>query len=129
MRFRKLRIAWSAFWGLACVLLIVLWVRSYRWIDKVYRVGTVNTTILDSDFGDLILNRVPVLTPADETEWNFVAREHCGSNSTPLREQFRLRSRFTWLASPNRFLGSAPHSFFAVMFGVAFAMPWIRWRF
>jgi hypothetical protein len=31
MRFRKLRIAWSVFWGLACVLLIVLWVRSY-WI-------------------------------------------------------------------------------------------------
>jgi hypothetical protein len=29
MRFRKLRIAWSVFWGLACVLLIVLWVRSY----------------------------------------------------------------------------------------------------
>src|SRR3954466_10399403 len=29
MRFRKLRIAWSAGWGLACVLLIVLWVRSY----------------------------------------------------------------------------------------------------
>jgi hypothetical protein len=29
MRFRKLRIAWSVFCGLACVLLIVLWVRSY----------------------------------------------------------------------------------------------------
>src|SRR5438105_1666000 len=31
MRFRKLRIAWSVFWGLAAVLLIALWVRSY-WI-------------------------------------------------------------------------------------------------
>jgi hypothetical protein len=31
MRFRKLRIAWSVLWGLACVLLIVLWVRSYWW--------------------------------------------------------------------------------------------------
>jgi len=29
MRFRKLRIAWSVVWGLACVSLIVLWVRSY----------------------------------------------------------------------------------------------------
>ncbi len=29
MRFRKLRIAWSVVWGLAAVLLIVLWVRSY----------------------------------------------------------------------------------------------------
>src|SRR4051794_4036182 len=31
MRFRKLRIAWSVFWGVACVLLIVLWVRSNKW--------------------------------------------------------------------------------------------------
>ena len=28
MRYRKLRIAWSVVWGLAAVLLIVLWVRS-----------------------------------------------------------------------------------------------------
>ena len=29
MKFRKLRIAWSVVWGVAAVLLIVLWVRSY----------------------------------------------------------------------------------------------------
>ncbi len=34
MRFRKLRIAWSVAWGLAAVLLIVLWVRSYYRIDS-----------------------------------------------------------------------------------------------
>src|SRR3954471_9786861 len=28
MRYRKLRIAWSVFWGVTCVLLIGLWVRS-----------------------------------------------------------------------------------------------------
>ena len=33
MRFRKLRIAWSVVWGIACVLLIVLWVRSYWSVD------------------------------------------------------------------------------------------------
>src|SRR3954464_3028735 len=36
MKFRKLRISWSVFWGLACVLLIVLWVRSQTWIDQVF---------------------------------------------------------------------------------------------
>jgi hypothetical protein len=35
MKFRKLRIAWSVFWGLACVLLIALWVRSYWRADTV----------------------------------------------------------------------------------------------
>ena len=33
MKYRKLRIAWSMLWGVACLLLIALWVRSYRWRD------------------------------------------------------------------------------------------------
>src|SRR6476660_9850969 len=37
MRFRKLRIAWSVICGIACVLLIVLWVRSYWWRDSISR--------------------------------------------------------------------------------------------
>ena len=37
MRYRKLRIAWSVVMGIACVLLIVLWVRSY-WIQYIVRV-------------------------------------------------------------------------------------------
>jgi hypothetical protein len=35
MRFRKLRIAWSVLWGLAAVLLIVLWVRSGERFDGI----------------------------------------------------------------------------------------------
>src|SRR4051812_16865232 len=46
MRFRKLRIAWSVFWGLACVLLIVLWVRSYWMADYIFsrHVGMCSAT-------------------------------------------------------------------------------------
>jgi len=33
MKYRKLRIAWSVGWGLFCMLLVVLWVRSYWWRD------------------------------------------------------------------------------------------------
>jgi hypothetical protein len=33
MRYRKLRISWSVACVIACVLLIVLWVRSYWWAD------------------------------------------------------------------------------------------------
>jgi hypothetical protein len=29
MKYRKLRIAWSIGWGVLCLLLVVLWVRSY----------------------------------------------------------------------------------------------------
>jgi hypothetical protein len=36
MKFRKLRILWSVLCGLACVLLIVLWVRSYWRTEEVF---------------------------------------------------------------------------------------------
>ena len=42
MRFRKLRIAWSVACGLACVLLIVLWARSYWWCDNCYIASRIN---------------------------------------------------------------------------------------
>ena len=35
MKYRKLRIAWSVAWGVVAVLLVVLWVRSYWWIDYI----------------------------------------------------------------------------------------------
>jgi hypothetical protein len=35
MRFRTLQIAWSVGWGIACLLLIALWVRSYWSRDEV----------------------------------------------------------------------------------------------
>jgi hypothetical protein len=34
--FRKLRIAWSVAWGILAVLLCVLWVRSYWWVETAY---------------------------------------------------------------------------------------------
>jgi len=33
MKYRKLRIAWSIAWGLACMLMVVLSVRSRSWMD------------------------------------------------------------------------------------------------
>ena len=33
VKFRKLRIAWSVFWGSLCLLMIAWWIRSYWWQD------------------------------------------------------------------------------------------------
>ena len=33
---RALRITWTAFWGIACLLLICLWVRSYSWVEIIH---------------------------------------------------------------------------------------------
>jgi hypothetical protein len=35
MRFRRLRIACSTVWGIACLLLIALWVRSFLIVDRI----------------------------------------------------------------------------------------------
>jgi hypothetical protein len=45
MRFRKLRIAWSVVCGIACVLLIALWVRSYWRHDYVNWMPTANRQV------------------------------------------------------------------------------------
>jgi hypothetical protein len=55
MKFRKLRIAWSAACGTACVLLIVLWVRSYMWGGSLVYVDSTKACIsVISDRGILV---------------------------------------------------------------------------
>src|SRR5262245_30694970 len=56
MRFRKLRIAWSVLWGVAAVLLIVLWVRSYWRTEFLERVVNVNALYASGDM-ERIVNR------------------------------------------------------------------------
>jgi hypothetical protein len=55
MRFRKLRIAWSVFWGLACVLLIALWVRSYLRTDHIVWTSDARTFDISTLPGKLSL--------------------------------------------------------------------------
>jgi hypothetical protein len=35
MKYRKLRIAWSVTWGIVCLLLVAVWVRSYSYLDTI----------------------------------------------------------------------------------------------
>src|SRR3954447_14798313 len=57
MKFRKLRIAWSVFWGLACVLLVLLWVRGV-WFHDFIRgpFGSERTFAVDSYGGKFYLS-------------------------------------------------------------------------
>src|SRR4051812_13876178 len=62
MRFRKLRIAWSVFWGVAAVLLIVLWVRSYWWAEGIEIRQSSRISYAACANGELflVINPVPV---------------------------------------------------------------------
>jgi hypothetical protein len=77
MRFRKLRIAWSAFWGLAAVLLVVLWVRSYWRRDASCYGGLPyanSARILESNCGKLHLSNMSSTFPADTGRWLFTSK-------------------------------------------------------
>jgi hypothetical protein len=72
MKYRKLRIAWPVFWGLACVLLIVLWVRSYRTRD------TAIVNLSGRNFqANSILGRLSFATlnqPIGQVRWHTQSR-------------------------------------------------------
>lgn len=53
MKFSKLRIAWSVACGIACVLLIALWVRSYWRLDEFHVTSKARLTRVTSNYGKL----------------------------------------------------------------------------
>src|SRR6476661_1986157 len=122
MRFRKLRIAWSVAWGLACVLLIVLWVRSYSRRDLVYyREGTTATGV-SSEAGSLVAFRNSSPYHRFGFGWRLATFEpdKFGDTST---------SRFTWDNSRSYKRAGVPN-WFAVLAATTLAVcPWLRWRF
>jgi hypothetical protein len=64
MTFRKLRIAWSVFWGVACVLMVVLWVRSYwlkEQVEPSFGHSQVEQFIRDRPGVSEVINREPAL--------------------------------------------------------------------
>src|SRR3954469_23695569 len=70
MKLPKLRIAWSMFCGLVCILLIVLWIRSYTcWDDELsYVTSNFRGYYLDSVRGGLTLCAAKH-DPADPGFW------------------------------------------------------------
>ncbi len=139
MRFRKLRIAWSVAWGLAAVLLCVLWARSYWWMDNLYvKVpDPQRNLVISSGLGGTIwyTNQYPSWSPVwTHTYWrtqsNTVAAEMEGLEvnwfynlysfeffSFPAREPYWSRQLIL------------PHWLLIAAFTAIAVAPWIHWRF
>ena len=69
MKFRKLRIVWSVTCAIACILLIVLWVRSYWCAEAVARVGPNWILTVGSNHG--IIYFVYESPPPSPASWSF----------------------------------------------------------
>jgi hypothetical protein len=127
MRFRKLRIAWSVGWGLAAVLLIVLWVRSYtrqedaggKFARIVLSVASVRARVV-SQFG---------LVPPLEGGLSFNANSELTSNTEVYDADLsevtnKLGFGFFQFPLPTVIF---PHWFAALLTATLAVMPWIRW--
>jgi hypothetical protein len=148
MRFRKLRIAWSVGCGIACVLLIALWVRSY------YRVGLLlwhptKTLVFDAQSNSGILSA----SACDDPElafmtlgWRLISvpwREELRPKSTDARWHFESHPpskhfdcylfgfKCIFNSTPQvphfDFGLTAPFWFLVLASAGAMATPWIRW--
>jgi hypothetical protein len=120
---RNLRIAWTLFCGLLCVLLVVLWVRSY-WICDSLRLPASETEVNFHSLKGTISTSVYRISmrPARGWEWGSQYISQMMPVLGPGRSwYYRSDGPGTNLAFPHRFL-----ILIAALFAAA---PWIRWRF
>jgi hypothetical protein len=138
MKHRKLRIAWSVTWGIVAVLLIVLWVRSYYYCDRLYGVQSDgwNTYVLSS-FGELILQRSPVSAGLPPTPMEYSGKSQTQSRDGWLAEHypaesgFKLPDLYGWYSSATLTRVDVQYSCVAIVCAVIAILPWtiVRWRF
>jgi hypothetical protein len=127
--YHVLRITASAVCGVVCVLLVVLWVRSYYWHDYVQRVGRTSHLRITSGGGKVVFNCDP-LDPAVL----YGSLPSYGSEKQTLSRDFYLR------AFPGQFghlpiitdVGSyhdywVPLWFLTLVFAALAAAPWLYW--
>ena len=127
MRFRKLRLAWSVGCGITCVVLIVLWVRSYHYFDKLEGpIGSQRAFGIESFPGHL-----------DFFVWRFIDQPQPWSRHTyslsELPEQGIVLPQiclgfYSW-DQQDYFGIRLPYWFLSVAAAILVPAPWLRWRF
>jgi hypothetical protein len=132
MRFRKLRIAWSVWWGIACVLLVVFWVRGY-WR---YQRHSLDVSIGEYSHSFVLrsyLNRLRIQYLCEkmrQAKWLIYETED--SEVDPWfaidREwKYTLGFRHEWV--DGGFDTVIPHWFAMCAFVALASAPWLRWHF
>ena len=119
MRYRKLRIAWSVVWGLAAVLLIVLWVRSYWWMDQLGSPWSRTRILMVGSLEGGLLVQVPF------HDWGYRWNVKSYSLKSGGRSSFRFGSEFRRI--PDGFC--LPHCSLVVLYATLAAVSWLPWRF
>jgi hypothetical protein len=125
MTFRKLRIAWSVAWGVVALLLCVLWVRSYWWVEMRFGPAVGERVVCYSSLPGVsrlsfAISDVPPWTraSADADFWWTFAVEN---NSVP------YQSRFWGMFQLSNGAVATPY-WFDVLFAASLAtLTWLPW--
>jgi hypothetical protein len=127
---RCLRIAWSVGWGIVCVLLVVLWVRSYWWHDSVRMLAAGKSVHLASDRGLLsaVVNQRPPM------RWELVSQP-TSKTSGPIPEWVigsipRKLLGIRWAAADSGTTFTILPQWIPIAISAALAIcTWLPWRF
>ena len=126
MRFRKLRIAWSVVCGIACVLLIALWVRSYWTYDIVGIAGPGSEYSIHSTGGFIgVYDMLDISGTSGPTNWRYVHRPSDPAN-------FRVsawRPHYSTYPDAPSVSVEIPYWMLVLPLGLLAAIPWLRWHF
>jgi hypothetical protein len=125
LKYRRLRLLVSAFCAIACMLLVALWGRSYRWMDQVF-------IPLPGDRVLMVVSTSSKLTvrAVDDLNVRMIVGSNCVRQSDRLSEWFGAQPKFT-IGSHFHFTAykdgvMAPHWLAALLAAAVGALPWIR---
>lgn len=135
---RYLRIAWSVFFGILCLLLILLWVRSSHHKDQVFGVirnkYAVEIASVQSGLGVLISRPSnPLLANWRFDSFPIDEDEELNQWAPPgmIPGELRLSSiGFFWYSVPAKLNAVVvPHWLLTILIAALTTAPWLRWRY
>jgi len=136
MKYRKLRIAWSVVCGVACVLLIALWVRNYRNRDSYPNplLKTGNFAIYSNNGVLMAMQSFWFENASTESVGYFMPNTWQADvgGYGPNRPHEGLSGFYIAIHSRASWMVQIPHWFPVVLAGMASmtcAATWFRWRF
>jgi hypothetical protein len=128
MKYRKLRITWSVGWGILCLLLIMLWVRSYTTCDVFGRELYKGDVLAISFQG-----QVHMLEPRKRESWEYhfePLRWMSFPSETTLMNwgQFTCdEGSFRIYPGSSRLYLVATHWLLAALIAPLAIVPWVSW--
>ncbi len=130
MKHRKLRIAWSVGWGVATVMLVALWVRSYRWSDDL-RIPVSRSHVLrfDSLRGGLNCEWWDTSESPHLNCWKLLSNKMDPDDDWRTFDQKTQKWALGSYGDGSARFVDFPH-WFAIVLCVSFsAIAWVSWQF